>query len=63
MELFIVEREAITDSVLKIQSVQRSLDHVEETKVPDLRQIYECLRAAHSRLHEILRAGRVPTKA
>jgi hypothetical protein len=51
-----VEREAITDSMLKIQSVQASLEQVEEDKIPDLEAIEECLSSAHSNLRSALGA-------
>jgi hypothetical protein len=50
-----VEREAITDSVLKIQSIQASLDQVDDTKIPDLDQVHDCLKNAHGRLRGALR--------
>jgi hypothetical protein len=57
MSLTRLEREAITDSVLKIQSIQASLRQVEVRKVPDLDNIHNCLHSAHSRLRELLREG------
>lgn len=50
-----VEREAITDSVLKIQSIQESLKQVEDSKIPDVHEIHECLNTAHGRLRGALR--------
>lgn len=49
-----VEREAITDSVLKIQSIQASLDQVEDEKIPDMSEIQKCLRAAYRSLRTAL---------
>jgi hypothetical protein len=57
MSLTNLEREAITDSVLKIQSIQSSLSYVEEGKVPDMGEIHDCLRTAHQRLKGVLRGG------
>lgn len=57
MYLTRLEREAITDSVLKIQSVQASLDHVNEAKVPDIEEIHDCLKTAHQSLRLVLKAG------
>ena len=57
MYLTRVEREAITDSVLKIQSVQASLDQVDEAKVPDMEEIHTCLKTAHKNLRAVLRDG------
>jgi hypothetical protein len=52
-----VEREAITDSVLKIQSIQASLSRVDESKVPDIYEIHDCLKTAHGALRAVLREG------
>ncbi len=52
-----VEREAITDSVLKIQSIQASLTQVEETKIADMDEIHECLSSAHKSLRSALQDG------
>lgn len=52
-----VEREAINDSVLKIQSIQSSLKQVEETKIPNMDEIHLCLRSAHRSLRSALRDG------
>jgi hypothetical protein len=51
-----VEREAINDSMLKIQSIQSSLDQIEEGKVPDMEEIHECLRTAHRNLRSVLKS-------
>jgi hypothetical protein len=52
-----VEREAITDSVLKIQSIQASLSQVDEAKIPDADEIKECLNSAHGKLRGVLKQG------
>lgn len=52
-----VEREAITDSVLKIQSIQASLSEVEETKIPNMDEIHGCLSTCHRSLRSALREG------
>ena len=52
-----VEREAITDSMLKLQSVQASLDEVEESKIPAIDEIQECLDSAHKNLRTVLKEG------
>lgn len=49
-----VEREAITDSVLKIQSIQASLDQVEGRKIPNMTEIQQCLLAAYRSLRTAL---------
>lgn len=54
-----VEREAVNDSLLKIQSIQRSLDQVEEFKIPDIEEIRDCLSTAHRNLRAVLKSDRV----
>ena len=46
MKLTPVERERITDSMLKIQSVRASLDEVDESKIPNVEEIESCLESA-----------------
>jgi hypothetical protein len=46
MKLTIVERERITDSMLKIQSVRASLDEVDDSKIPNVEDIERCLESA-----------------
>ena len=48
------ERERITDSVLKIQSVRQSLDLVEEGKIPSKEEIEACLENADHSLRIVL---------
>ena len=59
-----LEREAITDSVLKIQSIQASLEHVDEAKVPGIDEVHDCLAAAHGKLRGVLQGyiGKEPRK-
>jgi hypothetical protein len=59
-----VEREAITDSVLKIQSIQASLEQVDGDKIPDIEEVHDCLATAHGALGGVLRGifGRKPWK-
>jgi hypothetical protein len=40
------ERERIIDSRLRIQSVAKSLNHVDPIKVPDFEEIQDCLEDA-----------------
>ena len=64
MPLTRVEREAINDSVLKIQSIQSSLDQVDEVKIPDIEDIHTCLNTAHKSLRALLQdsgAGKRPS--
>lgn len=50
MRLTTVERERITDSMLKIQSVRASLDKVDEAKIPQVEEIESCLDNADHQL-------------
>ncbi len=50
MRLTRVERERISDSRLKIQSVTDTLNHLDKTKVPDLDEIQDCLEGAEKSL-------------
>jgi len=49
-----VERERITDSRLKVQSVTHSLKHVDPSKIPNFEEIEECLEGAQESLKEAL---------
>ena len=53
-----VERERITDSRLKIQSVAGSLKNVDPNKVQKLEEIQECLDEADASLRGSLAADR-----
>jgi hypothetical protein len=55
MALTRVEREKITDSALKIQSVRASLDHMDETKIPEFEELQSCLENADKNLQLALR--------
>jgi hypothetical protein len=59
-----VEREAITDSVLKIQSIQASLEQVDEAKVAGIDEVHVCLATAHGTPRGALRGslGKKPRK-
>jgi hypothetical protein len=50
-----LEREKITDGFLSIQSAESSLRDVDESKVPELDGIHDCLKAADRTLRRILR--------
>jgi hypothetical protein len=54
-----MERERITDSVLKIQSVRNSLEVVDQTKLPEKADIDACLENADHSLRTAL--GYVPS--
>jgi hypothetical protein len=60
MSLTNVEREKITDSMLKIQSVRASLEDMDETKIPDYNEIEGCLSVVDKNLRLALR--QVPSK-
>jgi len=57
MRLTRVEREKITDSVLNIQSARASLEDMDESKVPELPGIQECLEDADRNLRSALRGS------
>jgi hypothetical protein len=50
MNLTPVERERITDSMLKIQSARASLEEVDGEKYPNAEQIDSCLESADHHL-------------
>ena len=50
MSLTKLEREAITDSMLKIQSIRDSLNEVGESKIPKVDEIECCLDNADHQL-------------
>jgi len=63
MKLTTVERERITDSMLKIQAVRASLDEVGEAKIPNADEIETCLETADQSLKTALgyaRSGSQP---
>ena len=55
MALTRLEREKITDSVLKIQSARASLDQMDRSKIPDFDAIKSCLKTADENLSQALR--------
>ena len=55
MSLTRVERERITDSRLRLQTVANSLKHVDPDKVPKMEEIQECLDQADRNLDRALR--------
>ena len=58
MALSRVERERVNDSRLKLQSVTKSLHHVDPEKVPDFEEIQECLENAEESLKEALQPSK-----
>ena len=57
MPLTKLEREVITDSMLKIQSVQASLRQIDETKLGDSEEIRSCLKSANKSFRAALDAS------
>jgi hypothetical protein len=57
MALTRVERERISDSRQKVQSIANSLRHVDPRKVPHFTEIEECLENADNSLGEALRSS------
>ena len=52
-----LEREVITDSMLKIESVEASLSQIDGSKLPDGKEIQGCLRMARRNFRDALKAG------
>jgi hypothetical protein len=61
MPLTKLEREVITDSMLKVQSIQASLGHIDESKIPDHEEIENCLDNADKSFRSALRKNSNPT--
>ena len=55
MSLTQLEKERISDSRMKLQSVATSLDHIDPKKVPGFEDIQECLNEAERNLTGALR--------
>ncbi len=58
MQLSRVEHEAITDTVLKIESIQASLEQLDEGRIPELGEIHSCLELSDRKLRSVLRGSR-----
>ncbi len=52
-----LEREVITDSMLKIESIQASLSQIDRTKLLNCEEIDSCLRTASSSFQAALKSG------
>ena len=63
MALTRVEKERVSDSRLKIQSVNNSLKHVDPKKLPHLEEIRECLDEAEESLTGALSSESDPPKS
>jgi hypothetical protein len=57
MSLSKLEREVITDSMLKIQSIQAALNQIDETRLVDRDEIDSCLETADNSFRVALREG------
>jgi hypothetical protein len=57
MPLNKLEREVLTDSMLKVQSIQASLQEIDGSKVPDIEDIHSCLKSANRSFRSALRNG------
>jgi hypothetical protein len=57
MSLSKLEREVITDSMLKIQSIEASLKQIDGSKLVDIDEIHSCLRTADHSFRMALRNG------
>jgi hypothetical protein len=55
--LTLTERERISDSVLKLQSVRESLEYIDEEKFPSKEEIGHCLENADHDLRAALGYG------
>ena len=55
-----VEKEQVTDSMLKIQSAKATLEKVDDRKIPDAEAIEECLESAADNLRQALGYKRPP---
>jgi hypothetical protein len=62
MKLTPVERERITDSMLKIQSARASLQQVDDEKYPNADQIDSCLQSANLHLKIALGYAKPPSE-
>ena len=56
MKLSKLEREKLTDSVLSIQSARASLEGLDQSKVPELAELQNCLEDADRNLRLALRS-------
>jgi hypothetical protein len=57
MPLSRVDRERITDSVLKIQSVRNQLNHLDGSKLSEIEEIKECLENADDNMRDALKSS------
>jgi hypothetical protein len=57
MPLSRVDRERITDSVLKIQSVRTQLKHLDGSKLSEIEEIKDCLENADDNMRDALKSS------
>ena len=57
MALTRVEKERLTDSRLKVQSITNSLKHIDPGKIRDFEEIQECLEDTERSLGEALQSS------
>jgi hypothetical protein len=57
MPLSRVDRERITDSALKIQSVRNQLDHLDGSKLSEIEEIKEYLENADDNMRDALKSS------
>ena len=50
-----LEREVITDSMLKIESIEASLSQIDGSKLVDIEEIHSCLKTADNSFRTALR--------
>jgi len=55
MSLTKLEREVITDSMLKIESIEASLNQIDASKLVDIDEIHSCLKSADNSFRMALR--------
>ena len=57
-----LEREVLTDSILKIESIQASLDPIDNAKIHGIEEIHSCLETADRSFRLALIGGPRPKK-
>lgn len=57
MSLSKLEREVITDSMLKIQSIEASLEEIDGANLKNIDEIQSCLRTANNSFRTALKTG------
>jgi len=62
MPLSKLEREVITDSMLKIESIEASLKQIDGTKLLNIDEIHSCLQTADHSFRTALRTDPAKTK-